>query len=390
MPSVMDMVEVMERLESKALRVDPPHCVRVRNRNASCSRCVDACPSEAISLQGNSLAVDAQRCVSCGACATACPTSAIRFMMPDDAVLAASIARSCEVLEGDAAIVCARVARKRTADADAVAEVPCVSRIGAEALVGACARGAASVTVVDGVCETCKYRHAAEGFDETLREANALLAAWGIPARVVRTSEVPARARAASPEQGAGGVSRRGFFTAARTSAKDVAAQAVAVTMENELGIKRDTATLRSMLKVDEHGTLPHVAAYAHDALMEDLYELGEPMPGTVVETGLWGDVRVDEASCIMCGMCATFCPTGALKKVLAEKKGRAKPALESLEFRLADCVQCGLCADVCMRNAIAVGRTVACERVLEFEPVTFKGAAQAASGRASFLGGLR
>ena len=53
MPSVMDMVEIMERLESKALHIDSPHCVRVRNRNASCSSCVDVCPSGAIALQGN-------------------------------------------------------------------------------------------------------------------------------------------------------------------------------------------------------------------------------------------------------------------------------------------------------------------------------------------------
>ena len=50
MPSVMDMVEIMERLESKALHVDPAHCVKIRNRNASCSRCADACPSGAIAL----------------------------------------------------------------------------------------------------------------------------------------------------------------------------------------------------------------------------------------------------------------------------------------------------------------------------------------------------
>lgn len=382
MPSVMDMVEIMERLESKALHIDPPHCVRVRNRNASCSRCVDACPSGAISLQGNELKIDAQQCVSCGACASACPTSAIRFRDPDDASLAAAIDRSARALDGHAVLVCARVAAKRKADADAVATVPCVSRVDVEQLVGACARGASSVAAVDGVCATCKYRRAAAGFDETVEGANALLEAWDSPARAYRSQEVPAAALADSVAQGTGGVSRRGFFTAAKASVKDVAAEAVAVTVENELGIKRDAQSLRSMLKVDASGTMPHVRAHSHEALLEDLYELGDPEPGTVLSTKLWGDVRIDETACMMCGMCATFCPTGALRKVFVD--GPRKPELDSLEFRLADCVQCRLCEDACIRKALTVGSDIEADRVLEFEPVTFKGQKRK---QGSFLG---
>lgn len=379
MPSVMDMVEIMERLESKVLHIDPPHCVRVRNRNASCSRCVDVCPSGAIALQGNTLEIDAQRCMGCGACATTCPTSAIRFRDPDDAAVAEAFDRSARVLDGDAVVVCARVSAKHKADVDAVAAVPCVSRIGVETLVGACARGASSVTAVDGVCATCKYRHAAASFDDTVRQANELLSLWGSDARIVRSQDVPEAARAQSAAQATGGVSRRGFFSAAKTSVKDVAAEAVAVTVESELGIKRDEKSLRAMLKVDASGTMPHVAAYAHDALMEDLYELGEPAEGATVATTLWGDVRIDESACAMCGMCATFCPTGALKKVLVE--GEKRPVLESLEFRLADCVQCRLCEDACIHKALRVGSDVACERILEFEPRVFRGEKKKAKG---------
>ena len=383
MPSVMDMVEIMERLESKALHVDPPHCARVRNRNASCSRCVDACPSGAISLQGNALQIDARQCMSCGACVTACPTSAIGFRDPDDAALAAAIARSTRALDGHAVIVCARVAAKKKADVDAVATVPCVARVGVEPLVGACSRGALSVTVVDGVCATCKYRHAAEGFDGEVAEANALLAAWGCAERIRRSQEVPVAARADNAAQGTGGVSRRGFFTAAKTSVKDVAVEAVAVTVESELGIKRDVQSLRDMLKVDASGTMPRVHAHGHEALLEDLYELGEPAPDTVVSTKHWGDVRIDESICTTCGMCATFCPTGALRKVFVD--GAKKPELDSLEFRLADCVQCRLCEDVCIRKAVKVGCDVEAERILEFEPVTFKGSKKRKQG--AFLG---
>lgn len=378
-PSIMDMVEVMERLESKSLHIEPAHCVRVRNRNASCSRCVDACPTQAIALSGNSLSVDSQSCIGCGSCATACPTSAIRAMKPSDAELDASIDVSSRALEGAAVAVCARVSAKRAADADAVAVVPCVSRLGVANLVGACARGASSLTVVDGVCATCKYRKAAEGFSDRVHAANVLLEAWGSTARVASTSELPQRARAQSAAQGTGGVSRRHFFSAARASVKDVAAEAVAVTVENELGIRRDRASLRAMLRVDASGTMPHVRAYAHESLMESLFEMGDPASGAVTDAGLWGDVVVDETSCVMCGMCATFCPTGALRKVFAE--GEKRPVLDRLEFRVADCVACGLCEDACVRKALHVERAVDCEKILELEPRAIRGAKRMQAG---------
>ena len=172
MPSVMDMVEIMERLESKALHVDPAHCVKIRNRNASCSRCADACPSGAIALHDNALDIDSEKCMACGACASACPTNAISFMKPTDEELDSAVDESAQALEGDAVIVCARVAAHRAADVEATATVPCVSRLDTQALVGACTRNDASLVVVDGGCKTCKYRFASRQFDISQKEAN--------------------------------------------------------------------------------------------------------------------------------------------------------------------------------------------------------------------------
>ena len=43
-----------------------------------CGTCVDDCPSEAISMNDNDIAViNADECTDCGACVDACPTEAI-------------------------------------------------------------------------------------------------------------------------------------------------------------------------------------------------------------------------------------------------------------------------------------------------------------------------
>jgi ferredoxin len=42
-----------------------------------CGACVDACPVEAISIEGEKAVVDQETCIDCGACVDECPVEAI-------------------------------------------------------------------------------------------------------------------------------------------------------------------------------------------------------------------------------------------------------------------------------------------------------------------------
>jgi Fe-S-cluster-containing hydrogenase component 2 len=44
---------------------------------SGCGSCVDVCPSDAISMDGDIAVVDADECMDCGACVDECPTGAI-------------------------------------------------------------------------------------------------------------------------------------------------------------------------------------------------------------------------------------------------------------------------------------------------------------------------
>ena len=50
---------------------------------------------------------------------------------------------------------------------------------------------------------------------------------------------------------------------------------------------------------------------------------------------------------CNGCGMCVTFCPTGALKSY--EEGDR-----QVIDFSLGHCLACNLCGDICPEGAIA------------------------------------
>jgi Fe-S-cluster-containing hydrogenase component 2 len=44
---------------------------------SGCGACVDACPVDAISMDGDCANVDADECIDCGACVGECPVEAI-------------------------------------------------------------------------------------------------------------------------------------------------------------------------------------------------------------------------------------------------------------------------------------------------------------------------
>ncbi len=378
MPSIVDMMDILGRLESKALHVEPTRCVKVRNRNASCTRCAEACTSGAISVESNVIDINAEKCTGCGTCTSVCPTSAILCDKPSDAQLATDLERSIGAADGEAVIVCGKAAAHRAADVDKVAEVLCLGRVDVASLIKAVSLGARRITLVDGGCATCKFRSAVPFMDAALEEANDLLFAWESDARVVRTDAVPSAVRAQEPTQALGGVSRRGFFTGMKSRAKAIAAEAASYELEKELGIKRESATLREALKVGEDGCLPHGPIPRHDDLLESLFSIGEAGEGHTLHTRQWASVSVDPKSCDNCSLCVTFCPTGALTKVMKEpdrkpprspRRTNRSKEVDHLEFRLCDCVGCGLCSDVCPGDALAVSHEIGASRVFDLEP---------------------
>ena len=390
MPSIVDMVEIMQRLESKALHIEPRRCVMVRNRNASCRRCAQACPSGAIALHDNTIEIDNELCFECGSCSTVCPTEAIVSLKPLDDDLAARVQAQHEACPQEAVIICARLAAKHRAAADRVVEVPCVGRVDASLLVRMAALGATDIRVVDGHCRTCRYRDAQVAADRSIEAANALFSVWGVEARVQRTEELPEAVLATSVQEAKGGVSRRGFFSDLRSSARSLAMEATQAAIDIEFNQGKKKESLRDVLKMDASGHMPQVTPERHMRIIGDMATMAEPSPDAVVEGPLFSRVFIEEEKCNNCGLCATFCPTGALRRVAeqsddagdggqktvvsaARAKAKQRHWIESRPWR---CVGCEMCADVCLKHAVTVEHALPCAALVEREPEVFEGSA--------------
>lgn len=325
--------------------VTPPLCVATRYRASSCRRCLDVCPADAVE-PSPWLRVEPDRCTSCGACAAVCPTGALVFSMRSE-LLRGRFAELARRAPRQATLVCRFAGDEEGGggnggDRAATVVLSCLGGLSAADLVGAAALGLDGVTLTSGDCEGCRDRQAGMAAQRAVGAADAALAALGRGLAVERR-RAPGDGSAAAPA--APGLSRRDLFSFLSRGARRATAE----------GLAPERRTVG-----DLHVQAPPPVAHAR--LLDDLDHLGgggaadaAPLPAalplaTVLATG----------DCTGCGLCARYCPHGAL--VLADGV---------LSCDSSRCTGCGLCSEACPPAA------------LEVRPATAPAAARAA-GRGS------
>lgn len=367
MPSINDIVQVAEALEKCPVTVMEDRCSHVRNRNSSCRECVSACPENAIEVFANEINLSASKCVGCGVCAAVCPNEALVFNKPTDVELAQGAARGALENAGCAVIACARIASKRRVDPSRFAQVPCLGRVEESILINLIAHGAQEIMLVDGDCQTCKHQGSVPYIDAAVELSNHMLDVLGSSARVVRRSGFPDEMQS-QDLQGAFGSSRRAFFSEAAGAAKETVITAAKTTIAQDLGYSENQDPIGQRLRVTQDGTLPLLDMPRRDILINALDALGQPVLDQL-QTRRFATLEIDADKCNACGMCAVFCPTGALKRPEGEK---LSDPVSSLLFLACECVQCGLCADVCWKRALQLSDIVAISELFSFDPRIF------------------
>ncbi len=389
-----------EAVDGEAIRVHRERCAKVRNRNVECLKCAAACTSGCIALVDGELVLDAAQCVGCGTCATVCPTCALEALNPSDAELKAACLSA--VRDGEAVIACSQ-ARASLGDRlapGACASVVCAGRVDESLLAALAAEGVSRATVLCGRCDRCAQRHGLEVAELVAETARVLLGAWGPSMDIVVTDEVPegvlaggvsaevaraacdvffAEERACEPiraeessaelaDAADSGEPSAVSCDAARAAAPGASAPSAPVSLSSPEAEAADVTAGPGMrfywnsghsrrvaahsLHVMRDGTLPHFVPDRRERLLDGLAALGEPAASSV-ECRLAGAVVIDATRCYSCRMCATFCPTGAIRKF-----DDANGAI-GVEHAPSDCVKCRSCQDVCRNDAITVIDTV-------------------------------
>ena len=90
-------------------------CAHSRSAITGCTRCLDLCPTGAITPNGNAVAIDANICAGCGSCASVCPTGrGIVFAAERGCADAAVAHAAADLSQGGRQQRCRAVSRRRT------------------------------------------------------------------------------------------------------------------------------------------------------------------------------------------------------------------------------------------------------------------------------------
>ena len=295
-------------------------CAHSRSGIVACTRCVDTCPTGAISVADEKITIDPYICAGCGSCTGACPTgaNAYQYCHADglhdrartllDTYANAGGSRPVLLIKdqgyGDEVIsVMARMGRGLPANVLPFS-VNEVTQVGLETLLAFAAFGVSAIVIIANP----RKAEETDSLKFSIDLANVILDGLGYRADRVRLliEQDPT-------------VIEEALYSAASLS--DVPGKPFIVN-----GPKRSSlATVLRML----HGQAP---------LPVDRIALPDGAP--------LGSVTIDTAGCTLCLACVGSCPTGALK---------SNPESPQLRFSASACVQCGLCRKTCPEKVITL-----------------------------------
>jgi len=293
-------------------------CAHSRNRRTGCTRCLEVCPTGAISPAGDHVAIDPFICAGCGSCHAVCPTGAATYALPRPDALLERLRTLLTTYHGaggrDAVLLVHEGEHgdplidltARWGDGLPARVIPLkvneITQLGIEFFAASLAYGAAEVRVLTSRRPRADREALARvlGLMETV---NSGLGYGGGRCALLEADDPDDLSAQLAALPGRTGVAPRTFLP---------------------LGDKRGLTrlALRQM----------HAAA----PTPQDVLPLTAGAPfGTL-------DIRVD--GCTLCLACVGVCPTGALSD---------NPDRPMLSFTEDACVQCGLCQNTCPEKVI-------------------------------------
>ena len=285
---------------------DPSICAHGRSGQTACTKCIDACPAEAISSLAESIEVNPNLCQGGGVCASACPSGAIRYTYPgakDTLTRIRTLLRTYREHGGKQPVLTLLAESDgQTMDLAQSHLLPVMveelASVGLEVWLSALAYGAQAVLLVDGGSMPVTV---AEALKEQITTAGEILHAMGYSSSSIR-------------------------IVTPQTIIDDIAPEMPVIDPAGFSGIggKRQTAYL----------AIDHL----HDQALR-------PKPMASLSVGApFGAAYIEEKACTLCFACVGICPGKALQA------GREKPEIQFIE---ANCLQCGMCTRTCPENAI-------------------------------------
>ncbi|HML20309.1 MAG TPA: 4Fe-4S binding protein [Aggregatilinea sp.] len=299
------------------------HCLNARHSSAGCDLCSTLCPAQAVTLSGNSVSLDLDRCVGCGLCLHICPAEVFEAPYWSERTPVANIAELNDVVD----LFCAHHPRPETGRPDVGSlQIPtCLAamspgswfEMGLDRAV--CARlDACADCPLAGV--SGEIRSATDVANDWLRDSGHDACITCLVMSADAGAEVQRPVLSGEHRR----VSRRGFFKMLFASERSRAGRAQNVFDIPWTGQESPKKTPR----------LPAWMAHAASVFASRAQAAPEA-PVTA-----WPSITVG-ADCVTCDACTDYCPTGALEVCVEADR-------YTIAFRPGQCVDCRICWASC------------------------------------------
>jgi ferredoxin len=289
---------------------DASICAHGRSGKTVCTRCIDACPADAIRSAGESVEVEPHLCQGGGVCATTCPSGAIRYVYPPADDTLAMLRKLLHIYRANGGRQPVIVFHNGATGLPAACPgnvlpvaIEELASVGIEVWLSALAYGAGAVLLLDNGDIPARVSRV---IDAQLVTAREILSGMGYPAEVLQRVDPSGLDQ---PDRSMMALNRPAGYAGA--------------------GNKRQTA----FLAIDA----------LHEQMQPEQPESHAPLVALTAGAP-FGTAEVDAGSCTLCLACVSACPGRALQS------GQDTPQLRFIE---ANCLQCGTCMSTCPEDAI-------------------------------------
>ena len=337
--SEAELVEAKEELHDLVGTFDKPKyfdyneniCAHGVSGQKGCTRCIDACPAEAITSLVNKIAVDPFRCHGGGICSTVCPSGAITYAYPKPRDLLTHVRTLVltflkEITEIDGSATAPDLVFV-TEDEQAQAEqilpaalmitVEEAASVGPEVWLSALAWGARSVRLfnLEGIPDSAE-----NALGLYLEMTQKTLAGMGYPENCISVIG-----------------DQNELIASSNLTQKKTASH-------TPLGDKRQAFYM----------ALDHLSSQAEEAVIEANQTISLP------QGSIFGQAIIDQTKCTLCMSCVSACPSNALQD------GRELPQVSLVEDK---CLQCGVCVSTCPEDAMTIEPRLLLDNQLRKKP---------------------
>lgn len=296
------------------LSFDIYSCVRVYYRYADCSKCVEVCPTNAISIKNDKVNLNLQNCVECGACVGNCPTESFRIKGFEPNQLVKELSGS----ETD--IISCKL------------NLPCASALDSQHLATIVLNRNSDIKVDIGHCESCQIGKQLDIITKNADEANYILQTAGSNFKV-KLENIGFQPKHSEN-------TRRSIL---KLFAKKTAALAFWA-IEERLNLPQEQQQEQD--KEYKNIVSEKVVPAKRVAMIEALSSIEIPADASfkVDRITFSSDKWIDSTLCTNCGICGNICPTGAITNSDDRLKNLFNPSL---------CIKCRICHDTCPEKCL-------------------------------------